>query len=492
MKNPIRTKLAVVVPLILGLVIWPGPLRTLSAGWVDDWFDQHTSTDAGYYEGQKRGYYTAGGFSGRVKLSNDSLVTVMPPKLKSGCGGIDVFWGGFSFLNFDYLVQKSQRILQSAPYAAFDIALNTLCTPCAQTIKSIDAIANQLNTLQLDDCKASRAVATYPLSLFSQQGKEADLGAVKSDFMTSAGMDNLWDNIKKSGKEIGQAWSSPPTNFVTSTTNSPVKSCPNSIKTLLGEEGSLLQRIGSRIGLTDEFIAIMRGLIGDVYISPINGITVTPVPHCSENNSVKAADLTASGAIYIRGNAGTEPQLCEPYTGLTLQQMTQLRMERIITSMMNRTPLSPEDDNYLNQTPLSLGLILKTAVMMGAQDEVVMSIPDLVARAYAYLMLNDMIAHIEYAIAKAQQTVAAQKTGESIPEECNLQIFNDSIGSFDELRSRGRHFAAQLQVEYQKILNERATLQQWVNRYESFNKLAHNEVQQRFGLSVANRAMGIW
>ena len=70
-----------------------------SAGWVDDWIDQKVETSPGYFEGQKRGYYTGGGFSARWNLQNDYLWSVTPPRLKTGCGGIDAFMGGFSFLD---------------------------------------------------------------------------------------------------------------------------------------------------------------------------------------------------------------------------------------------------------------------------------------------------------------------------------------------------------------------------------------------------------
>ena len=89
------------------------------SGWVDDWVQQKSSTSPSYYEGSKRGYYTGGSFSARWQNNDDHLFTASLPKLKSGCGGIDMFLGGFSFLNVDYLVQKLQNILSAAPAAAF-------------------------------------------------------------------------------------------------------------------------------------------------------------------------------------------------------------------------------------------------------------------------------------------------------------------------------------------------------------------------------------
>ena len=41
---------------------------------------------------------------------------------------------------------------------AFDLALNTLCEPCSTIISKFEAIANQLNSLQLDECAAGKQI----------------------------------------------------------------------------------------------------------------------------------------------------------------------------------------------------------------------------------------------------------------------------------------------------------------------------------------------
>src|SRR3546814_2288377 len=80
----------------------------------------------GSFEDQTRGYLTAGGMSGRVDVHNDYLMSLSLPKVKAGCGGIDMFLGGMSFLDPDYLVQKLESILQAAPAVAFQYLLETL------------------------------------------------------------------------------------------------------------------------------------------------------------------------------------------------------------------------------------------------------------------------------------------------------------------------------------------------------------------------------
>src|SRR3546814_12020168 len=85
---------------------------------ISDWSSDVCSSDL-----QARGYVTAGGFSGRVDVHHDYLTSVTLPKVRAGCGGIDMFLGGMSFLDPDYLVQKLESILQAAPAVAFQYLL---------------------------------------------------------------------------------------------------------------------------------------------------------------------------------------------------------------------------------------------------------------------------------------------------------------------------------------------------------------------------------
>ncbi|MDD3816322.1 MAG: conjugal transfer protein TraH, partial [Desulfocapsaceae bacterium] len=64
-------------------LLFPISAQVAQAGWVDDWLQQSNSTQSGYFEGQQRGYYSAGSFSGRWKSTADYPVTLEMPKVKS-------------------------------------------------------------------------------------------------------------------------------------------------------------------------------------------------------------------------------------------------------------------------------------------------------------------------------------------------------------------------------------------------------------------------
>ena len=141
------------MPILLIALLLPS---VASSAWVDDWLQQQTTTSPSYFPGQQRGYYSGGSFNARWPSTTDYPITIEPPRIKSGCGGIDVFMGGASFMNTDYLVDKLQGILTGAAAVAFDLALKTLCEQCSNTIKNFEAIADKLHSMQLEECAAAK------------------------------------------------------------------------------------------------------------------------------------------------------------------------------------------------------------------------------------------------------------------------------------------------------------------------------------------------
>ena len=87
----------------------------VEANFVDDWIGATAGGGPMYYQGQQRGYFTGGSYSARWGSSVDPLVNISLPKVKGGCGGIDLFNGGVSFMDFDYLVKKLQNVWPRPP-----------------------------------------------------------------------------------------------------------------------------------------------------------------------------------------------------------------------------------------------------------------------------------------------------------------------------------------------------------------------------------------
>jgi conjugative transfer pilus assembly protein TraH len=81
------------------------------------------STSPGVHQDQSAGYYSGGGLSLRNRTKNAQMATLQLPSFKAGCGGIDMFLGGFSHISSQQLVQTLKSIGTSAATYAFKLAI---------------------------------------------------------------------------------------------------------------------------------------------------------------------------------------------------------------------------------------------------------------------------------------------------------------------------------------------------------------------------------
>ena len=131
------------------------------ADWVSDYFANSISHGVSSFQAQNRGFYTAGGFSGRHRSRTEHPVSINLPKLDLGCGGVDLFLGGVSFLSPERLVKKLQGMIQMTPTIALDFAIKTWCKECSESMSKFAAMTDGLNAMNLNECAMSkRLVAT--------------------------------------------------------------------------------------------------------------------------------------------------------------------------------------------------------------------------------------------------------------------------------------------------------------------------------------------
>ena len=471
----------VIIALLLSPIGPDGPM----AGWVDDWLQQKTETSPGYFEGQKRGYFTGGSFSARWQQGNDYLFTAMPPKVKAGCGGIDVFLGGFSYLNFEYLVTKLQRIMQAAPAAAFDIALNVLCEPCSKTIKSLEAIINTLNNLQLDECKAGRAlVATMvPPSLADAKDKQAKLAGIQGDFLQSSGVNDLWKSIND---QTSANANKPVTNM-----KQALAGCPQDIRDVFGTSGSVINNIAAKTGFNNQsYLDMLRGFVGDVYIIDAGdaGFQVGHTSPCDQNRYASFDNLL-DGSVYARTAGGACAQITDSSADLT--NYVRMKMTRIAEKIKAKQVLSDEDNSFVNASPLSIGLVLKAAVGTNQESSIISTLSDVTAKAYAFQLLSDLYTKAWNIMDKARSLAQAQPGAVQGAQEhqCKIEMLSGAIDGTAEMQARIVEMVSGVRRSYAASVQEVMGVYNLVDKMEKFDRLALSMLSSKFGTAVAARSL---
>jgi len=428
------------------------------AGFLDDWISQHTSSGPDYLSGQERGYMDLGGFSARWTPTSDYLFSFSPPHIKAGCGGIDVFMGGFDFLKPKYLVQKFQRMLTAAPAVAFDMALSTLCEQCSSTLKQLESIASQLNQLQLNDCAATKAAVAYLLPGHEAKQKaftkEISLSTIRN--LIKNGVSTLYHKIKEDteGKTPGQAVGEEGGSFAES-----VQQCPVEIKQVFYTTGSMLDHLAKYKGYLSPYVPLVRGLAGDIKISQGTGSTpqYAYIPPCSKNNSQKTIRALVDGDIYQSNDSGA----CKPvsfsgslegYSYKNLRGWVFAILAGTCKRMVSSQPLIEAEKNFLKTMPLSLYRAIKLHIQAQGPNvdcEKVASVyADAASVMYAHEMLADLFDTIEKILA-TEQALTANKGFER--PNCDLTWVHNAEDKLELIRQDVRKYTDMARQEY---LNE--------------------------------------
>ncbi|HEY8096739.1 MAG TPA: conjugal transfer protein TraH [Methylobacter sp.] len=147
--------------------------------------DMINVTPGGSYQTQRRGVITGGSIAMRNKVVNPNLISFVPPDIKGGCGGIDLFGGSFSFINGAQFTQLMRSIAQAAVGYAFQLAIEGMCPTCAQVIAKLQKDIGFINSLMKNSCDAAKLAvnATGLKSWHDERMNESASLNTKSGFM---------------------------------------------------------------------------------------------------------------------------------------------------------------------------------------------------------------------------------------------------------------------------------------------------------------------
>ncbi len=147
----------------------------------------HNITDGGGYQDQTGGFYTGGSLFARSKINNADLFSLQMPHYRAGCGGIDLFLGGFSYVNAQQFIQLLRNIGSNASGYAFNLALATVTPQIKSVLDDLSAKIQKMTNQSINSCEAAATLVggAWPQSDASSQllcnAMSKDLG-VASDW----------------------------------------------------------------------------------------------------------------------------------------------------------------------------------------------------------------------------------------------------------------------------------------------------------------------
>jgi len=157
-----------VTTIILLILSFTFPVRISNASISDDieemfrkWGFKATTNDPGAYMAQTRGFITGGSLNVRAGYEPIQLFSINPPRIRAGCGGLDLYFGGISFINKDQFVNMLRAIGQNALGYAFQIGLEAVCPTCLEQLKSLLNRIQAWQKMMTDSCQAAKSLVDW-------------------------------------------------------------------------------------------------------------------------------------------------------------------------------------------------------------------------------------------------------------------------------------------------------------------------------------------
>lgn len=131
------------------------------------------------YHGQQAGYYTGGSAFMRSAVRDVQIVQIGLPSYRSGCSGIDLFSGGFSFIDSDQMMDLMHNIMNNSASYAFTLAMETASPALANVMKYWNDFASKVNQANINSCEMAESLVggTWPRVRGAQQRVCQDIGS---------------------------------------------------------------------------------------------------------------------------------------------------------------------------------------------------------------------------------------------------------------------------------------------------------------------------
>jgi conjugative transfer pilus assembly protein TraH len=333
-------------------------------------------------------------------------VSVAPPSFDIGCGGIDVFMGGIGFMDADYFVQKLKSTLKQAPYVAFDLGLKALCSECSEVIKTVEQMANSLNSMDFDECAAANSMVTVATGLAADVANDRNTVLAGVGTKVSKGVGSFWEDLRPESP----AAKNDTKKFAVEQLSPNIK-----LKNWLTNGGSLLDFVGSNFNINVTDIQTARAYFGDIFYDKGSAMFVEIKP-CS---NVEQMDRMIAEGMFIRRSyldltSANNPALCVREAESPIQTSI-TALQDIVDKLENNATLNSTTTTLIERTTLPILTVLKRSYAADEAygDTIRTSIAPVVAGSYVYSPMMLLGSTMQIALADLYSQLADNSLSES-------------------------------------------------------------------------------
>lgn len=352
-------------------------------------------------QGQTLQMYSGGSLFMRSPNKTYNLASVSPPKWSAGCGGIDLFMGGFSFINKEQFVAMLRNIGSNALGYSFKLAIQNLCPTCDNVMQALQATANAANRLNIDSCEAAKGIVNAAIPDTWTRDRQNTARAFGVDSNIFEDLTTAWTNVMNNEGRANQT-----INEATNNDERLKESAP---------KGNIVWKALKKVsGIDDEYRMILMSMIGTVIF---NTEEEASVPQYLERKPITVQNLvqgTDTGserlvAIPIYRCDTTSADGCLHPTDSTLSQdsfryMVRQKMYQITDAIANRSNYADVESTmaFLNVTDLPVYKMLAVGTTYGNSamaDAMTGRYEELIAAKYAEVYISRAVKDLRLAIA---------------------------------------------------------------------------------------------
>ena len=164
------------------------------AFWKSIFAGAHTDKPA-VWKDQLGGFATGGSLHTRNPVKNLKLLHLDLPYLRGGCGGIDLFGGGFGYINKEQLESLIKNIGTTAKSYAVMLTIQSLSPLVGDLLQNLESVARFINGQNINSCQMGASIASglFPKTEASQDlacnarkmGDPRSTGSHLSNYFTS-------------------------------------------------------------------------------------------------------------------------------------------------------------------------------------------------------------------------------------------------------------------------------------------------------------------
>lgn len=401
------------------------------------------------YHGQQAGYYSGGSAYIRSQVRDVQLVQVDLPSYRSGCGGIDLYTGGFSFVNSDQLVSTFKNIMNNAQGYAFTLAMETVTPEISNVLNKMHTLANTINQANINSCEAAEGLVggAWPKIRSAQQRVCEDVG-------TSTNLFSDWAQARQgcgSGGQFTEAMKRGKANLYFKNT---IIDNGNIVWKAI-QQNDFLQR-------DTQLAELFMSLSGTVVLQKNGSDDNASIKHKSfpaivENDDMIKALLHGGNAKIYKCDT-TDPNSClnpkETLIPISADNAIAYKVATLLKDMVIHiyadTPLTPEEIGLLNSTSIPVYKMLNVESAF-EKDKTILDVS-----SYADAIATDILfQYLEESLNIVRNSVAALPYPEEIIAEIQPNIDKEIAAIRKQQGNAYKQLATSLQMIQQTQTLER-------------------------------------